>query len=80
MEKKEYYNEFGDYIGPDVNQDLGEADEPLIEEEQQEPQMEEERREDVDMEQNTENQIVLHEDKQYYQDAEELYKGAEILV
>jgi len=26
------------------------------------------------------NQIILHEDKQYYQDAEDVYKGAEILV
>ena len=26
------------------------------------------------------NQIVLPEDKQYFQDAEELYRGAEVLV
>lgn len=118
------YDEFGNYIGPDITQNAGGGDDIMDQEwlnEMNQLQLggdsdkEEEEQEfqgikdsliayqgkdysytygttsvNVDNQANNSNidvnddpnmnQIVLHEDKQYYRDAEDVYKGAETMV
>ncbi|CAB3403673.1 unnamed protein product [Caenorhabditis bovis] len=76
------YDEFGNYIGPELDSDdddgeeiTNNRDEDDNEEEEQE-QMEEDDNEEI-----PQNQIVLHEDKKYYASAVEVYgEGVETLV
>lgn len=81
------YDEFGNYIGPDLESDEEEdvygneltgprrLDMNEDKEEEEEPErMEEEERDEV-----TSTAVVLHEDKKYYPTAEELY-GAGVEV
>ncbi|ELU06359.1 hypothetical protein CAPTEDRAFT_158714 [Capitella teleta] len=75
------YDEFGNYIGPDLDSD--EEDEEDGEEEEQEDEDEERRFGDeegegmevdkIDAEDGGDMQVVLHEDKKYYPTAEEVY-------
>lgn len=73
------YDEFGNYIGPDLEE---EEEEEEVRYEEPEPQDEEmadgapEPMEDVV----EERAVVLHEDKKYYPDASEVYPEAETLV
>lgn len=82
--EQDLYDEFGNYIGPD----LDESDDSEEEQERMEPV-----REHVDVVQdqsslmvvdheiNAPNQIIMHEDKKYYPSAEEVYgPGVETLV
>ncbi|KAI9288868.1 P-loop containing nucleoside triphosphate hydrolase protein [Umbelopsis sp. AD052] len=88
------YDEFGNYLGPDLEE---EEDEELMEEEEEEDDYglgEQYVEEEVDQEDQQDtgmqlmhiddapnNQIVLHEDKNYYPSAEEVYgPGVETLV
>ncbi|KAJ3251721.1 hypothetical protein HK103_002176 [Boothiomyces macroporosus] len=76
------YDEFGNYIGPDIEDEDSEVEE---EPERQEPQVDygDEPQEDevVVHDENFANQIVLHEDKKYYPSALEIYgPGVETLV
>eukprot|EP01114_Cavostelium_apophysatum_P008768 TRINITY_DN2152_c0_g1_i2.p1 TRINITY_DN2152_c0_g1~~TRINITY_DN2152_c0_g1_i2.p1 ORF type:complete len:970 (-),score=294.30 TRINITY_DN2152_c0_g1_i2:64-2973(-) len=78
------YDEFGNYIGPDLDDE-----EEQVEQVQQEPE-----RDGMDYEQEggvtgmelvdptaaSGNAIILHEDKKYYPSAEEVYPGVETLV
>lgn len=73
------YDEFGNYIGPEISEDEEE------EEEQWKEEMEEEREEPQPtgmeiVDTSAETQIVLNEDKKYYPSAEEVYPDAETLV
>lgn len=57
------YDEFGNYIGPDIDSD--ESEEEIF----QEQEIEDDENEDSDLEQNEDNNtraVVLHEDKRYY--------------
>ncbi|XP_013419342.1 116 kDa U5 small nuclear ribonucleoprotein component-like isoform X2 [Lingula anatina] len=71
------YDEFGNYIGPDL-----ESDDDEDEEEQQEDEEEEADEEEMDMDRDDDQdindmQVVLHEDKKYYPTPEEVY-GPEV--
>jgi U5 small nuclear ribonucleoprotein component len=72
------YDEFGNYIGPDLDDDddeVSEEERPEIQEER-EPEIKE-----LEEEPMYHNQIVLHEDKKYYPSAEEVYgQDVEALV
>jgi U5 small nuclear ribonucleoprotein component len=72
------YDEFGNYIGPD----LDDGDDESVEEQQQFMELErEEKVEEHEEEPMYHNQIVLHEDKKYYPSAEEVYgQDVEALV
>mmetsp|Transcript_23381 Transcript_23381/g.53954 ORF Transcript_23381/g.53954 Transcript_23381/m.53954 type:complete len:979 (-) Transcript_23381:222-3158(-) len=73
------YDEFGNYIGPDLDDDeededeLGDGEDPADDEARAEAM-------DVDAEKGGAGSIVLHEDKKYYPDADEVYGDAETLV
>ncbi|KYR01100.1 U5 small nuclear ribonucleoprotein subunit [Tieghemostelium lacteum] len=84
------YDEFGNYIGSDIEDE--EVVEEVVEEENRQngytngvhingdqPTIEE-TQEDEEMTDINSNAIVLHEDKNYYPDAEQVYKGAEVMV
>ncbi|KAH9520165.1 U5 small nuclear ribonucleoprotein component [Bulinus truncatus] len=69
------YDEFGNYIGPELDSDEGEDED---DEEQDEDDEYVERDEEDDMDQDdadnqAEMQVVLHEDKKYYPTPEEVY-------
>ncbi|KAG5673773.1 hypothetical protein PVAND_003793 [Polypedilum vanderplanki] len=66
------YDEFGNYIGPDLESDSEEEeyDEQDVDDDANE---EDEAEMDVDDEEKTSKAIVLHEDKRYYQTALEVY-------
>ncbi|OQR98149.1 U5 small nuclear ribonucleoprotein component [Achlya hypogyna] len=91
------YDEFGNYIGPELDDSSSESEEERQESDREEEASddEDERREvDDDGDDNMgrepgsalstyreeDHRIVLHEDKQYYPDAEEVYGDAEVLV
>lgn len=93
------YDEFGNYIGPELEDDEDdlESDEDEDEDEEWDAGMDDEDDEDhdpdlttldddVDMSHalmtvdGTDNAIVLHEDKNYYPEASEVYGEAEVLV
>jgi U5 small nuclear ribonucleoprotein component len=78
MDEEDLYDEFGTYIGPDLD---GDSDDQSISDEWKEEVQEPETvmRMDVD-EHVSSTSIVLHEDKKYYPDAEEVYPGVEVLV
>ena len=71
----ELYDEFGNYIGPELESE----DDSDSEDEQREEEEEERVPDDEDMEQDGEEQggqsmaVVLHEDKKYYPSASEVY-------
>ncbi|KAI7905398.1 P-loop containing nucleoside triphosphate hydrolase protein [Cokeromyces recurvatus] len=73
------YDEFGNYLGPELDEE--DEDLELEEEEEQQQQYDDEEEENEAMEETSEmqleeipaNQIVLHEDKKYYPSAEEVY-------
>ncbi|XP_022109822.1 116 kDa U5 small nuclear ribonucleoprotein component-like [Acanthaster planci] len=65
------YDEFGNYIGPELDSD---SEDEESEEEGPEPQLEIEEDEDEQVEAGDISQaVVLHEDKKYYPTAEEVY-------
>mmetsp|Transcript_20474 Transcript_20474/g.20587 ORF Transcript_20474/g.20587 Transcript_20474/m.20587 type:complete len:983 (-) Transcript_20474:782-3730(-) len=80
------YDEFGNYIGPDLDDDDEDEDDEYLQE-QREEEFGYERGEShggqlvtpsdgaMDMDEADENRIVLHEDKKYYPSAEEVYPG-----
>lgn len=82
------YDEFGNYIGPEIDDD--EDDEDDEDEELRDDLDDDEDRPqgdgaaddamDVEQEKSGDKQIILHEDKKYYPDADEVYPGAETLV
>ena len=76
------YDEFGNYIGPDLESDeeeeiyRAELPGPSRDDDDDEPEAMEEEREEV-----ISNAVVLHEDKKYYPTAEEIYgAGVEVLI
>ncbi|KAL6047985.1 U5 small nuclear ribonucleoprotein component [Balamuthia mandrillaris] len=86
------YDEFGNYVGPDVEDEYAEEEEE--EEEEEEPpaaswlgaeprdaedQMDEERQEEEPISGRS-SAVVLYEDKKYYPSAEEVFGDAEALV
>ena len=71
------YDEFGNYVGPEIDDDEEEEDEDWLE------GLDDTGKADEDMEVDAEKgsgAVVLHEDKKYYPDAEEVYGDAEALV
>jgi len=76
------YDEFGNYIGPELDSD-DEDETVFVQQERDEPEdveMEEEEQDEAAV-QAPGNQIVLHEDKKYYQTALEIYgEDVETLV
>ncbi|KAJ3000558.1 U5 small nuclear ribonucleoprotein component [Globomyces sp. JEL0801] len=83
---EDLYDEFGNYIGPDLEESDNESvDQPIqrgvIEDEEMEEEDQTESNALARMEDIVPNQIVLHEDKKYYPSAEEVYgTGVEALV
>jgi len=76
------YDEFGNYVGPEIEDEEDDDEDSLGE-------LDEERGRgddgtddlmDVEKEKGADREIILHEDKKYYPDAEEVYAGAEALV
>jgi len=75
------YDEFGNYIGPDLDEDDEEGDEWLEPLSKEEEAMEMDGADDDDVEMESETQIVLHEDKKYYPEAEEVFpEGTETIL
>ncbi|CAB3978299.1 116 kDa U5 small nuclear ribonucleo component-like [Paramuricea clavata] len=72
------YDEFGNYIGPDLGSDEDESEEEWEKEDQQDD-IEEDDQGDDQMEQDddAQMQVVLHEDKKYYPTAQEVF-GADV--
>jgi len=92
---EDLYDEFGNYIGPDLDDNSDDSDGEDSGEESSDNDSDKndddddvdkggDDENDVEMDQlaeNTESAIVLHEDKRYYPDAEEVYgEGVETLV
>ncbi|CAJ1450621.1 unnamed protein product, partial [Effrenium voratum] len=77
------YDEFGNYQGPDVDDEDEDDDDLLDGLDEEKGKADDEATGDVPMEgaeATGDRQIILHEDKKYYPDAEELYGDAEALV
>mmetsp|Transcript_17701 Transcript_17701/g.37892 ORF Transcript_17701/g.37892 Transcript_17701/m.37892 type:complete len:982 (+) Transcript_17701:99-3044(+) len=76
------YDEFGNYIGPEIGSDEEEDDEWLggLDEDKGRGDDDDDEAMNVEQEKGGDRDIVLHEDKKYYPDAEEVYEGAEALV
>ena len=84
------YDEFGNYIGPEVNDSESESpvqsepedsqEESLEFNEEEDHPMTGENEEEVEEERDYSTAIILPEEKQYYPDAEEVYGDAEVLV
>ena len=71
----ELYDEFGNYIGPSEDQRRHEQNGNIEIDEQEEAEFVREQEERVE-----EEQIVLYEDKKYYPEMEEVYRGVEVLI
>eukprot|EP01116_Phalansterium_solitarium_P021320 TRINITY_DN6583_c0_g1_i3.p1 TRINITY_DN6583_c0_g1~~TRINITY_DN6583_c0_g1_i3.p1 ORF type:complete len:855 (+),score=281.52 TRINITY_DN6583_c0_g1_i3:219-2783(+) len=85
MADQSLYDEFGTYIGPELESESeGEEEEPQIASHDASPMDEDEGAEEDNsmaiVESNGTQAIVLHEDKKYYPSAEEVYPDAETLV
>jgi U5 small nuclear ribonucleoprotein component len=77
------YDEFGNYIGPEVDDDEDEEDDDWLgglEGDEEQGRGDDPDAMDIDQEKGADRSVVLHEDKKYYPDAEEVYPGAETLV
>jgi U5 small nuclear ribonucleoprotein component len=80
---EDLYDEFGNYIGPDLDEEDEEGDEwlePLSKEEEDRdaPAADDQA---MEVEESNETAIVLHEDKKYYPDADEVFpEGTETVV
>ncbi|KAF2070872.1 hypothetical protein CYY_007808 [Polysphondylium violaceum] len=84
------YDEFGNYIGEDLDEIEDEDQQQQVDDQQQQQQEDTHTNghedqptieEDVEMQPiSTSSAIVLHEDKKYFPDAEEVFKGAEVMV
>jgi U5 small nuclear ribonucleoprotein component len=82
------YDEFGNYISQELDDDdedeedddIGDLDDPDERGKGDDGAMVESGAMDVDAEKGADRQVVLHEDKKYYPDAEEVYPGAETIV
>ncbi|CAO4369144.1 unnamed protein product [Caenorhabditis nigoni] len=79
------YDEFGNYIGPelDSDDDVGDMDDNVEDDDRSDADEDEEpdRMEEDEAEEIPQNQVVLHEDKKYYASALEVYgEGVETLV
>eukprot|EP00933_Yihiella_yeosuensis_P039215 TRINITY_DN3315_c0_g2_i1.p1 TRINITY_DN3315_c0_g2~~TRINITY_DN3315_c0_g2_i1.p1 ORF type:complete len:983 (-),score=238.98 TRINITY_DN3315_c0_g2_i1:118-3066(-) len=77
------YDEFGNYKGPEGDDDEDEDDEDFLDglDEEEQARGDEDGAGDAEMEDKPgDRQIILHEDKKYYPDADELYGDAEALV
>ena len=92
----ELYDEFGNYIGPDMDsEESEESEEEEIEDQGDDGSDDDERRMqeagpagpggalaimDMDSTDPSEGQIVLHEDKNYYPGADEVYPGVNTVL
>jgi U5 small nuclear ribonucleoprotein component len=82
------YDEFGNYISQELDDDdedeedddIGDLDDPDERGKGDDGALVESGAMDVDAEKGADRQVVLHEDKKYYPDAEEVYPGAETIV
>lgn len=81
------YDEFGNYLSKEAEEDDDEDDEEWPggpDDDDDRERMDEagagETPMDLDQEKGADRQIILHEDKKYYPDAEEVYPGAEAIV
>eukprot|EP01091_Cochliopodium_minus_P014581 TRINITY_DN4977_c0_g1_i1.p1 TRINITY_DN4977_c0_g1~~TRINITY_DN4977_c0_g1_i1.p1 ORF type:complete len:998 (+),score=338.88 TRINITY_DN4977_c0_g1_i1:24-3017(+) len=82
MEDLDLYDEFGNYLGPDLDNE--EIEENIQEEDEMDEREDkiDSKKDDMDEKSEEENigTIVLHEDKEYYPEASEIYPEAETLV
>lgn len=84
--EQDLYDEFGNYIGPELDasddefeEDIG--DENFMDINNESNIMEEEKNiSQVSNNMNNENRIILHEDKKYYPDASEIYPGVKTVT
>eukprot|EP00928_Gymnodinium_smaydae_P051092 TRINITY_DN3461_c0_g2_i1.p1 TRINITY_DN3461_c0_g2~~TRINITY_DN3461_c0_g2_i1.p1 ORF type:complete len:983 (+),score=305.48 TRINITY_DN3461_c0_g2_i1:48-2996(+) len=77
------YDEFGNYVGAEIDDDEDEEDEDWLEGLDDAGKGDDEdgaEAMDIDQEKGADRAVVLHEDKKYYPDAEEVYGDAETLV
>lgn len=75
------YDEFGNYIGPEMEDDEEDDDDFLDGlEGDEERKGDDDDAMDIDQEKGADRSVILHEDKKYYPDAEEVYPGAETIV
>jgi len=74
------YDEFGNYVGPEIED---EDDDDFLGDDDDRGRGDGEGDDDpmdVEKEKGADREIILHEDKKYYPDADEVYAGAEALV
>lgn len=67
------YDEFGTYIGPDLDLQSEEEEEEVQEKWEDDEEEEKSNKMELVMREDYQNQVVLHEDKKYYPDASEVY-------
>jgi U5 small nuclear ribonucleoprotein component len=82
MMEENQYDEFGNYIGKELEDEEEDEDDEFLEglEEDDRARGDEANAMDVETEKGGDRNIVLHEDKKYYPDAEEVFGDAEALV
>ena len=77
----DFYDEFGNYIGPELESDEDDSEEEEEDEQDQEEQqqlaLQDEQQSDEDEATGTSTAVVLHEDKKYYPSASEVF-GPEV--
>ncbi|KAL9968242.1 hypothetical protein ACROYT_G026594 [Oculina patagonica] len=71
------YDEFGNYIGPELDSDEESEEEEEADEEDAVEYAEDDEDEQMDQDEEPQMQVVLHEDKKYYPTAEEVF-GPEV--
>lgn len=71
------YDEFGNYIGPELESDEESEEEEEVDEEDAIEYAEDDEDEQMDQDEEPQMQVVLHEDKKYYPTAEEVF-GPEV--
>lgn len=76
---QELYDEFGNYIGPDLPEE-DDRNQMQEDEEEEEEDREENRPTGMELVETSDTQIILNEDKKYYPSAQEVYPEAEVLV
>jgi len=81
----DYYDEFGNYIGPELASDseeepeYGNTGDEMDDHERSDEEMEEDRDENRENAESNSMAVVLHEDKKYYPSALEVY-GPEVSI
>ena len=81
MDEDDFYDEFGNYIGPELEDSEAESEEEYDERPEHGQELVEASLDNqFGLTRYDENKIVLHEDKKYYPDASEVYPGVRTIT